>query len=344
MENLIRGPLAAILRKNRSRYNTLFAFAKCARPSLDGDAFALYLADMIPPVLERIHIQSAEAIEKTVDALYENILWLLQNALFGSSKKYPDFETNWKTLITGLAERLPERPDEYIRPFTRALIQLSSTTGVRSGEWVTLVTQCAKTNTTREELMLGGFIAAWRCGMAHYRKRALSYALTMNTDMQKILLHLETNVNAEQRQTVIARLSKHPWLTCEQAQNMIEIPLKLRIVAEAGRFSGYGGLFPQPPSVESAGDAWLVQSAGSCWLLNADVYGQVFRRVNREEVSVRSETTDYQYYPNGTTEFGRLQSVFSGLANARSTAVLGNTLAVTIPFSHHIFFIAPVPA
>ncbi len=344
MENLISGQLAAILRKNRSRYNSLFMMARNAKPSLDHEIFTYYLLDILAPAVDRLQDHSDETVERVTDALYISLLDLMRSNFLGGIKKFERLDIYIKDIVTGLPGFLADQPGDFLRHMTRALIQLCSTPGTRPDDWVKSVTYCGGSCKTYDELLRAGFAAAWQSGMAHYRTKALDIIQTSPPELQRSLLRLKPDGDQEKINTALARMTDNPWISHEQAALNILPPLKLSVVAHAGRFTGYGGVFIRPPKVVTAGSELRAVCGDQAWTLHADCYGQVFLPVDPGSAETARPKSDFIYFPNGTVSYGNLDGVFTELANASSHAALNGTFAVTHPYSHSITLIAAVPA
>jgi hypothetical protein len=114
------------------------------------------------------------------------------------------------------------------------------------------------------------------------------------------------------------------------------------VVARAGAFRGFGGLFVEPPVVAAAGEHFLVRSGGDCWLLTADAFGATFHRATPEE----SKDARPSSVPPGVTARGTTVSIDGArvdlpeLGEINGVAANGTTLAVTSPLSHAVVLLA----
>jgi hypothetical protein len=320
----------------------MFLMAKSAKPSLDHEIFTYYLLDILAPALDGLNGKSPESIERVTDSLYTTILELLQKGFLGGSKKQDPFESCFKQFVLAFPDRIADRPDEFLKHITQALIQLCTTSGARPEEWTRLMIQCNPASRTYEELLQTGFAAAWRSGMAHYRKKAFQIIQNSTPEIIHQLLNRNEPPSPVEVKTIIENMSRNPWLTVEQAAQNIQTSTRLSIVAQAGGFTGFGGLFISPPSIRSNGEELVAICGEHAWTLFADCYGKVFLPSDGDSTAFINPKTDFNYYPNGTVSYGSYNAVFSDLSNANSFAALGGTFAVTIPYSHSIYLIAPV--
>ena len=157
---------------------------------------------------------------------------------------------------------------------TNALYNLAQTPGARGREWLegmrALALQCADVAI----LLKVGQVLAWRAGLAHYRAGALAVCAQLPPALARAALGIppDEHIGLE---NVLARLAADPWL--DPARPAREPAL--RIVASAGAFRGFGGLFLAPPNVASAGGQFVVLDGEACWLLAAEAFGATFHRM-----------------------------------------------------------------
>ena len=117
----------------------------------------------------------------------------------------------------------------------------------------------------------------------------------------------------------------------------------MRVVAQAGSFRGFGGLFVEPPLVVSAGDHFLARSDNGCWLLTADVFGATFHRAMSDQFVVASRE---QRLPRGLQVVGARVVLngerveFPALGDFTSAAANSTTLALTSRHTHAIVLVA----
>lgn len=192
------------------------------------------------------------------------------------------------------------------------------------------------------ELFEAGKVAAWQAGMAQYRAAALAAADALRPPLATLTLGLPAETPASQLPAILARLRQHIWLTAKAAASG-QVDATIAYVGTAGAFTGLGGLFLRPPLVSSDGQQLLVTDGQSHWELIADAFGAWFRRENAPAKAKKpTSQAGIAVERGGLIRWGKQSLAQPHLAQATSFATCGQTLAVTIPTSHHVFLFSSI--
>lgn len=326
--------LDTILTANRARYNTKFAEARHYKPTLEGEAFADLLRNLVAPVVESVHQVRPEATEAVTEALYDTVLDLLAQDFLGPTTRYPAITSGWTHVLPKLGKFLAANPRAVIGAVTNGLYNIAATPGARPGEWLRDLIALDEVCDDVDALLKAGQVCAWRAGLAHYRTDALTLAAELPQPVARLALGLPAD-DAQPFESILARLHSSPW---ESPIASLQSP-HLKIVKRVGAFRGFGGLFMVPPIVEPAGEHFLVTDGESTWLLTADVFGATFHRMAKPTPSAKVESP-FKLNRNGEVSFNRQKQTFSELAQATSSAGNTHTLAVTVPYSHSIYLVS----
>jgi hypothetical protein len=341
------GPFAAILRARRTRYNALFAEARRFHPLLDPQIFSEHLAQVVAPVVNTAAAIDPGAAERVTDALYEMSLALVGREYLGRHTRYPAINQGWETLLPSLAPQLAQDPARVAGAMTNALHTLSTTPAARPVEWIDLVKRAAPFCPDPAALLLAGEAAAWVSGMAHYRLAALDVCDRLDSALLCALFDLPPRAAMAE---TIAHLRSDPWWKPGQASpGRAPSRPEIRVVARAGGFRGFGGPFLVPPVVTGSEDtAFLVSEVvpgkeTRTWRLYADCFGATLVRgvpAGSAQALPAREKISFSIGGEVRTTTGR--KVFPQLAGASGSSENGSTLAVSLPFSHHITLVAQV--
>jgi hypothetical protein len=194
-----------------------------------------------------------------------------------------------------------------------------------------------------DSLLQAAQVAAWRCGLAHYRLTALDRCAGLNPAAVLVALGVPGRpaVTPEQLQAAVARLRNDPWLDPVTAFTDSVPERHLRLVRRVGAFRGFGGQFLAPPEVTLSGGQLVVNDGDNHWLLFADRFGATLHRTAAlpPEKSKRSRRR-FSVSREGQVKYGSTTATFPDLARFTSTAEDDNTLAVTTPLSHGVFLVA----
>jgi hypothetical protein len=343
MPNSAGSVFAQILAARRGRFNSQFAEAKTYRPTLDGEAFAAHLTQVVGPVVERVAEARPEQAEAVAEALYELSLDLVGREFLGPHSRYPALAEGWITLFSELPERLAESPWLFPGAITNALYNLSATPGARPAEWMQSVLTLSAACDDVPELLAAAQVAAWRAGLAHYRLSALERCRALKPNIAGLALGLPgfkaSFLTLKARDSLIAALLANPWL--DPAAPEPPAKAALQIVKRVGAFRGFGGLFLAPPSVACPDGQFVVSDGDDHWLLFADRFGASFQRTAAPPTSKPKMSQPYfQLSLEGELSKGKLHAKFSELERSQSSAANETTLAVTTALSHAVLLLA----
>jgi hypothetical protein len=338
---LVKGPLAEALKRGRDRFNTKFADARTRFAALDGDAVKEHLRLTLAPIAEAVQATAADRVDAVVDPLYDLSLELLGGGFIGRESRYPALLRAWREMLPRLPHLVAREPSRLASAVTNAVYNLSQAATARPTFWIDAMTQLGQMCGDVQTFLEAGKVVAWRSGLAQYRDGALTACLNMmDEEVARAALGLS---DAEQTPmaTIIERLRQDRWLAPVAAARSTEGEKRLRVVAVVGAFRGFGGVFVEPPRVRLHDGAWLAYDREGCWLVTADLFGATFHRAGpRPAASDRPAQFDFKIDRGGRVMKATHAATFAHLADASSSAATDTTLAVTLPRSHSIYFVA----
>lgn len=329
--------MLAVLTEEREALNARVALRKRAGQTIDGAALLEHLRVRVGPIIERVHHAWPERARGALLGLADASLDLLAASLLGPESKLPIIATVWEQLLPELTTLVAREPLRVAGCMSNAIVQIAHQRGTRPLAWLESMQRVASHCESIEQLLTAGRIAAWQAGMVQYRPAALAAAPELATPLAALALGIDGGTPSEALKAAFSRMAGDPWLTCEAALGAPAASPTLRLVAQAGAFRGFGGVFMRPPVV-MARDGQLIVSDGLMqWKMLADAYGVWFQRVDSgplAKVNIKGEASiDKQ----GRLCWGAEKLAQPQLVKATSLAVAGGTLAVTIPTSHHVF-------
>ncbi|MBI5880334.1 MAG: hypothetical protein HZB53_22005 [Chloroflexi bacterium] len=336
----LTGAFAAVLKAGRETFNARFVEARRIHAALDGAEFLDFLRGTVAPVVAAAHATRPDATATVAQVLYDLSLELLCEDILGARSRYPHIGVAWRDLLPALAAHLAAAPRAVAGSVTNALYNLSQVPGARPAEWIESMRALAPLCADGDTLLRGGQVAAWRAGLAHYRTGALDLC----GQLPAPVVHAALDASPAARQMpvadLIARLRAEPWRKASQIDGKASAG-QLKIVARAGAFRGFGGLFLAPPTVTPAGGQFIASDAQTgAYLLSADAYGATFHRADGMKAS--PSLGPFKLDRGGRVTLGKLSCTFPELTNATSAASDGTTLAVTTALSHAVWLVAAV--
>jgi len=231
-------------------------------------------------------------------------------------------------------------PARVAASVTNAACNLAAEPGADSESWLAAMEAAAPLCRDVDTCLKAGQVAAWRCGMAHYRRGALAIVPELPADLLAAALRLPDGVDAS-REAVVETLGD-PWRPLASAGKEWR-PAGLALVARTGGFRGFGGPFISPPEVFAKDGALFAFDSEVCWSLHADAFGVTFRRFGPELPKGTLEGGgSFTLDECGVARKGPLVGEFPVLRRSSSSASDGDTLAATLPRSHRIYLVAAV--
>ncbi|PWT90742.1 MAG: hypothetical protein C5B54_06580 [Acidobacteria bacterium] len=318
---MISAVLAAVLRSGREDFNNRFAIAKRTYQELDAQIFSNLLAECVDPFLQAIAEIRPDQVNVAANAAFDASLILIGQRLIGFHANCDSFGRNvWKQILIPGARIFADRPDRAIASIFNALCNLSGTPGARAEQWTSEVASFLPQCNHDDMFFAIALIAAWRCGLAHFRKTAIDVADRLP---EKIVLQLFHANDSDGWQSVKKKLMENPWFDPAHPN---QIPDHVRVVAEIGAFRGFGGPFAEPPLVKSNDEDILIRSADESWLLTADSFGSTLHKIPLAEFE---SGKNGEVLPKGLPDF-------SAKGKMTSFASSPTTLALTFEYSHRI--------
>ena len=339
MQPPVQGPLAEALKRGRDRFNTKFAYARRRHPALDGEAVQNHLRLTLAPVAEAVHAVEPARVDEVVDALYDLLLELVGGGFIAAESRYPALLKAWREMLPRLPHLVAREPLRIAGAITNAVYNLSATATARTTFWIDEMARLGGACPNVESFLEAGKVVAWRSGLAEYREGALTACLNLDETLGRASLALagsDTPIAP-----IVERLRQDRWLAPAAAMNPRSQDGRLRVVAAVGAFRGFGGVFVEPPKVLLSDGELLAYDRDNCWLVTADLFGATFHRTgNKPPAAERTVPVDFKIDRGGRVMKGTQAATFSYLAEASSSAATGSTLAVTLPNSHSIYFVA----
>ncbi|MBI2839214.1 MAG: hypothetical protein HYX75_12930 [Acidobacteria bacterium] len=342
MERLIDGPFARALERRRDHCNSAFAYARRTHRRLDPDQFSRVLVKSVDPIVRALAVHNAEAVDATVEALYDISLELLARDCLGDNPRYPLIPLAWQKLLPAAAPLLASDPRRITASVSNAVHTLSLEPAARPVEWIDRMTAIIPLCTGVDQFLDAGKVEAWRCGMAHYRAAAIDIWQRLPDSLKYAALHIDGSGKQMSLADVLAGLSDPWWVPGSERRRDREIVL----VAAAGGFRGFGapfgGPFIAPPEVTCVDGTLYVLDTDSCWTLHADCFGATLQRHGAELPKGAGTAWRGQYSITAAGKVtGRgLGASFPWLADSSSSSSSETTLAVTLPRSHKVYLVA----
>ncbi len=326
----VSAPFARILADRRAWFNERVAEARRRSPSFDGEAFGAFVLAAVDPIVEQVHALAPERASAVAQAAYEFGIALCTQRLVGTQARASLVGRVWTALFPALARLIAEAPERTLGALSNAACYFTANPDLRGDEWLRHMQALAPQAATPDELLNLGKLLAWRSGAAHFRAGALAAADALPEALAAVAVGAEPgSAWAELR----ARFAADPWWIPGAAGNGNAIKMR-----EIGDFTGFGGIFTQPPEVRACAEGFWVRSADRHSLLIADAWGAVLHPASAAEFAspppaARAAAPQLQ---GSRLVFAERAVDLDWPPEGLSVVCNATTAAVTSPHSHRI--------
>lgn len=343
MEGRITGPFAEVLARGRDEFNARFAYARRLNRRLTPEAFMDHLVSVVAPIVNKAAEKEKADLDELGRVLYDLSLELFAQGCFGETRRYPLVAFAWEKLLPAIAHLVAEDPRRLVTAISNALCNLSAEKGAGELEWLKIMGALIRHCRDVESFLQAGKVAAWRCGMAHYREGALKGCETLAPNVFAKIFGLDPGLDEPGKERVLQGLKTNHWY-----DPVYEPPpapggkrAGLSIVAIPGGFRGFGGPFMSPPRVKVMKGRIFLHDQKHYYILEADIFGSTLHRAGTGRPAGPSDTNRSFYIDKtGMVKKDGFVNYLQELAQAASTASTSNTLVVCLPYSHYAYLVA----
>jgi hypothetical protein len=326
--------LVEVLRADRDAFNGQFVQRQRAGSKIDGDDFQQHLRTTINDLVRDVAATYAERVKAVTHALYDISLDLFAGGLLGLTARHPHITDAWKIVLPKAMPLLARDPVLVVGCLSNAADHIAGFSSARPSEWIENMSRISPLCGSTSHWLDAGKILAWRTGLVQYRADAFSIARRLPWKLAATCFGANNATEADWTKQ-LDRTEADRWL----APNGALTEARPRIVRTTGGFRGFGGPCLRPPKVTAAEDELYVSDGVAAWKLLADACGTLWHRVKKIP-SKASANAGVAVDPRGRVAWYGEDSKFDELAESRSHAFDGQTLAVTLPTSHHVFLVA----
>ena len=337
----IHPSFAETLRADRESLNRRFSMRQQAGARIDEMAFQGHLRTTVNELVRGVASVQPERVRAVVNSLFDASLDLFATGLLGPETKHSHVRTAWHEVLPCATRLLARDPTQVVGCLSNAVDYLASQTDARPAEWITLMCDLSPHCDSVPQWLDVGKIAAWRAGLVQFRSAALHLARQLPLKLAARSVGTPDDMEESAWRERLDRLEADRWLSPIAGQTA-EACRSPRIVRTAGGFRGFGGPCLRPPTVITRDGEMFVSDGDSSWQLLADVFGTLWQRVPSlpANSSAASSASKITFDLHGQVDWNGTQHEFAELAEASSFACDGQTLAVTLPTSHHVFLVA----
>jgi hypothetical protein len=337
----IHPAMAAVLEQDRESLNQRFQLRQRAGAKIDAMAFQRHLRTAVNELVGAVAAVHVERVRAVVNALFDVSLDLFSAGLLGPEARHPYVAAEWRDVLPQAVALLARDPVRVAGCASNAVDHLTAQAAGRPTEWIAVMGRLAPHCDGVPQWLAAGKVAAWQAGLVQYRSAALGIARELPSKTLALLFDVPNDTAEADMRQRLDRLESDRWYSPHTRPDAEQ---SLRVVRTTGGFRGFGGPCVRPPTVTLQGDRLLVSDGDTAWALLADAFGELWHRMPGSTASPtagrHSPTTVID--ATGRVSWDGRQERFEELADASSFACDGQTLAVTLPTSHHLFLVARV--
>jgi hypothetical protein len=245
----------------------------------------------------------------------------------------------WRTLLPLIPRLLAREPRRIAASVSNAAHQIGNCAGARPHDWILAMSAIGPQCEDAATFLESGKVAAWLAGRPQYRQAALKILRSLPLSISTSLLRLDSQADRISLEKTIDVMAENRWLSAADAAAGLDLT-RIRVVCRAGDFRGFAGTFLRPPIVATQDSQLLVTDGEIVWTLIADAYGNALHRTPFSGFAPENSVAPLKFSAGGELIWDTVTTTLPDLAKWSSAAFDGQTLAVTLPTSHHIFLVA----
>jgi hypothetical protein len=325
----VSAPLASVLASGRAHFNARVAEARHRHPAFDAAAFAVFVRTGLDAVAAAVAATSPDRTASVVMDAYDIALELVAQGLAGPGARSDAVDRAWTHVAPRVPRLLADAPADVLGLLSNAALRLAAEPAARVDEWLATMTDLAAHADSLDILRALGAITAWRAGLVQYRDAALRSADVLPAPLALRAVAADDGVAwASVREAFRA----DPWWSPEPSRRVA-----VAQGIDVGRFTGFGGVFAQPPVARAHAQGFVVRSGERHHLLLADAYGAVLLPATAQEFIEHDRSLRPRAQLDGVAVvFGERRIVLDVPGEGLAMAGNEHTVAVTSPYTHAI--------
>jgi hypothetical protein len=330
-----------ILRAERESFNHRFALQQRTGARIDDAAFQHHLRTMVNALISDVAKVMPERVRAVANSLFDVSLELFAAGLLGPKTKHPHVASAWREVLPRATKLLARDPARIAGCLSNAVDHLAGHASARPAEWIERMRDLSAQCDSVSLWLNAGKVAAWRAGLVQFRSVALRLAREMPWKLAIRCMGAPDELAESEWRECLDRLDADRWLLPANGRHQ-KPNSDLQIVRMTGGFRGFGGPCLRPPTVTAIDGALFASDGNVSWQLLADVFGTLWHPVLKTPVKSKASADESKVAidSRGRVAWNGTQHEFGELAEASSFACDGQTVAVTLPTSHHVFLVA----
>lgn len=341
----------SLLEENRHALNARYLQRKAQGAKIDAQLWLQHVQQRILPLVDAVYESerqrdSAQVNSEIQSRCYQTLIQLYEVSLDLFSAGHFAETTGllpealaalWDKALPDLASILAKNPKQVAGKLSNGVLSIAKSQSGSVQVWLDCLKRIAGKLNSVDELLRAGEVAAWVAGLPEYRTAALEIAKQLPAQIMAGIFNLPGDLSEIALSKLLQSWRENPWQSLDSGQEATGV----RLVARCGAFQGYGGVFLFPPTVFEQDRHIFASDGKSVWMLLADGFGQTFCRSELSSVAskYRAAKGSPAIDKSGNITWDDHCVAVPELEGWSSAAFDGQTLAVTVPTSFHIYLI-----
>ena len=329
-----------LLEEQRGALNARFRQSQAVGARVEPAEWLAQLQTCVLPLVDAVHRVLPERCGLVLRELYDIALELKQCGAWCEPRDVASqaLQQLWLHVLPRAPKLLAQDPRGVAGSLSNAALALARVGQQEVLRWLESMERLAERTATREQLLQLGQVAAWTSGLPEYRAQALRLAEKLPHELLQILFQLAPDSSSVDLPRLLQRWSDDPWFNCTSSAADHS---RIQLMQICGSFRGFGGKFLFPPRVFVKDQQLLVSDQQVVWRLISDLFGHSIKRTDlpppqRFATRRAAGKIDAQ----GRIVWDGDELHLPHLAASSSQACDGQTLAVTLPDSFHVYLFA----
>ncbi len=332
-------PFAKALEADRAELNQRFKLCCAQGAPLDAAAFKNHLLARVKPIVLAVAERFPERARLATLELYCVSLELFRAGYWGSESRLPELNQLWDCVLPSLAHLIAREPERVSGSLSNALINLAKYP-VRMHEWLERLQQLGVHCETVSQLLELGHVLSWQAGLTLLRQRSLETLSRWPRELACKALGLVEPVDDTVWKSMLEKLRTDRWYAPTDAQSGNDSTASYEAY-RVGNYRAIGGAFSDLPRVSVDEGQLYVTDQSSFWRIEVDRFGCVLQPASAPPKAKLKKPRFPTVDVHGTIHWDDREQETEYLARPTSDAWDGQTLAVTLETSFHVYLFTP---
>lgn len=333
------------LEADRAELNQRFKLCSLQGTPLDAQAFQEHLSSRVEPIVAAVAERFPERTRLATRELFQVSLELFRAGYWNTESRLPELSRLWQDVLPKLATHIAREPERVSGSLSNALVNLANHP-VRLDQWLNELAAMGALCESVSQLLEVNGIVAWRAGMALLRTSSLKSLQRLPESLAIATLQCShAAVVGSRWQAMLERLANDRWYDPSHAADGSEPRAVIREHARVADYRGLGGSLMDLPTVFLHAGQLHVTDRTHTYRIEADCFGCILQATQDIQGIVPAGKlanlrTDPSIDAEGHVTWNQGRATLNYLADASSQACDGQTLAVTLPTSFHVYLLS----